>query len=84
VDPKGNVLADAGDRSESLKIVEIRAEDADDKSITANNDLFKDRRVAFYKPLVVSPLRKRLRANCEPSGARRRFARRRFPFPSMS
>lgn len=52
VDPKGNVLADAGDRSESLKIVEIRAEDADDKSITANNDLFKDRRVAFYKPLV--------------------------------
>lgn len=52
VDPKGNVLAAAGDRSESLKIVEIEAEAADDKAISANNDLFKDRKVAFYKPLV--------------------------------
>lgn len=52
VDPSGNVLASAGDRSESLKIVDIRVEDADNKSITANNDLFKDRRISLYKPLV--------------------------------
>ncbi len=52
VDPKGNVLASAGDRSESLRIVEIEAKEADDKAITTSNDLFKDRRVALYKPLV--------------------------------
>lgn len=52
VDPSGVVLAQAGDRSESLKIVEIQVEEADNKSITANNDLFKDRKVAFYKQLV--------------------------------
>jgi len=52
VDPNGNVLAHAGDRSESLKIVEIRVEEADNKAITTNNDLFKDRRVSLYKPLV--------------------------------
>ena len=52
VDPKGNVLAQAGDRSESLKIVEIEPKEADNKAITANNDLFKDRRTSFYKLLV--------------------------------
>jgi predicted amidohydrolase len=52
IDPRGNVLAQAGDRSESLKIVEIEVKEADDKSITANNDLFKDRKVSLYKPLV--------------------------------
>jgi predicted amidohydrolase len=52
VDPKGNVLASAGERSESLKIVEIDVEEANDKSITPNNDLFKDRRVALYKTLL--------------------------------
>ena len=52
VDPSGNVLASAGDRSESLKLVDIRVEDADNKSITANNDLFKDRRISLYKPLL--------------------------------
>jgi len=52
VDPSGNVLARAGDRSESLKIVDIQVEEADNKSITASNDLFKDRRISLYKPLV--------------------------------
>ncbi len=55
VDPSGNVLASAGDRSESLKIVEIHVGDADNKSISANNDLFKDRRISLYKPLVHKP-----------------------------
>jgi predicted amidohydrolase len=52
VDPKGNVLANAGERSESLKIVEIDPADALDKSVTPNNDLFKDRKVALYRPIL--------------------------------
>lgn len=53
VDPAGNVLANAGDRSESLKTVDVQLEEADNKAINTNNDLFKDRKVALYKPLVV-------------------------------
>jgi hypothetical protein len=45
-------LASAGDRSESLKIVDVQVKEADDKAITLSNDLFKDRRVSLYKPLV--------------------------------
>ena len=52
VNPEGKVLAHAGERSESLKIVEIDLEEANNKSINPNNDLFKDRKIAFYKPLV--------------------------------
>ncbi len=52
VDPKGDVLASAGERSESLKIVEIDVEQANDKMVTPNNHMFKDRKVSLYKPLV--------------------------------
>jgi predicted amidohydrolase len=52
VDPSGNVLTSAGDRSESLKIVEIDIEEAKNKAITTNNHIFKDRKVSLYKPLV--------------------------------
>ncbi len=52
VDPAGNVLASVGDRSESLKIVDVQLEEADNKSINTNNDLFKDRKVSLYKPLI--------------------------------
>jgi predicted amidohydrolase len=52
VSPTGEVLASAGDRSESLKIVEIDVEEADNKSISPNNDLFKDRKVGLYKTIV--------------------------------
>jgi predicted amidohydrolase len=52
VDPTGSILASAGDRSESLKIVDVQLAEADNKSINTNNDLFKDRKVALYKPLV--------------------------------
>jgi predicted amidohydrolase len=53
VNPKGDVLASAGERSESLKIVEIDVAEADDKMVTPNNDVFKDRKVSLYKPLVL-------------------------------
>lgn len=52
VDPKGNVIASVGERSETLKIVEIDPEEAADKMVTPNNDLFKDRKVALYKPIL--------------------------------
>jgi len=52
VNPKGEVLVSAGERSESLKIAEIDPAEALDKSVTANNDLMKDRRVTLYKPLL--------------------------------
>ena len=52
VDPAGNVLASASDRSESLKIVDVQLAEADNKSINTNNDLFKDRKVSLYKPLT--------------------------------
>ena len=52
VDTSGDVLASAGERSESLKIVDINVEEANDKMVTPNNDLFKDRKVSLYKPLV--------------------------------
>jgi predicted amidohydrolase len=52
VDPKGNVLASAGERNESLKIVEIDPAQAEDKMITPNNHIFEDRRVSLYRSLV--------------------------------
>jgi predicted amidohydrolase len=52
VDPKGNVIASVGERSETLKIVEIDPAEANDKMVTPNNDLFKDRKVALYKPIL--------------------------------
>jgi predicted amidohydrolase len=52
VDPKGEVLASSGERSESLKIVEIDVAEAQDKLVTPNNDLFKDRKISLYKALV--------------------------------
>ena len=52
IDPSGVELASVGDRSESLKIVEVDVSEADNKSINTNNDLFKDRKVALYKPLL--------------------------------
>ena len=52
VDPTGNVLVSSGARSESLKVFEIDTAQATDKSINPNNDLFKDRQVTLYGPLV--------------------------------
>ncbi len=52
VGPDGEVLVSSGERSESLKIIEIDPADADNKMVTANNDLFKDRKVAQYKAIT--------------------------------
>ncbi len=52
ISPTGESLTSAGDRSESLKIVEIDVGEADNKSISASNDLFKDRKVGLYKAIV--------------------------------
>jgi predicted amidohydrolase len=41
VTPKGEVLAQASERSESLKVVEVDPAEALDKHVTPNNDLFK-------------------------------------------
>jgi 5-aminopentanamidase len=52
VNPKGEVLASAGDRSESLRVVEIDVGEANDKNFTANNHLFKDRVPSLYAAIV--------------------------------
>lgn len=52
VDPEGNILASAGERSESLKIVDIDVTEANNKNVTANNDLFEDRKISLYKTIV--------------------------------
>lgn len=52
VSPKGDVLVSAGERSESLKVVDIDPAEALDKQVTPNNDLFKDRKPALYKALL--------------------------------
>ena len=52
VDPTGEVIASIGERSEAVKIVEIDPAEALDKHVTPNNDLFKDRKVALYKPIT--------------------------------
>jgi len=57
IDPTGRVLASAGERSESLKIVEIDVSQANDKQITASNDIFKDRRTALFKPILSKAVR---------------------------
>jgi predicted amidohydrolase len=57
VSPSGEVLVTGGERSESLKIIDIDPGEASDKTVTPNNDLFADRQVALYKPLVRKTLK---------------------------
>jgi predicted amidohydrolase len=52
VDPSGEVLVSAGERSETIKTIEIDPEMALDKHVTPSNDIFKDRRVAQYKVIT--------------------------------
>ncbi len=52
INPKGEVLIYAGERSESLKVTEIDIEEADDKNITANNHIFEDRYTSVYSPIL--------------------------------
>ena len=48
VDPRGRVLAQAGEREEALRIVRIDPRQAARKRITPRNDLFRDRRPRAY------------------------------------
>ena len=52
VTPTGEVLAQASERSESLKVIEVDLAQASDKHVTPNTDLFKDRKPALYKALL--------------------------------
>ncbi len=52
VSPTGDVLASAGDRSESLRVVEIDIREATNKCVTPNNNLFEDRVPSLYTALV--------------------------------
>ncbi len=49
VAPDGSVLGELGSDKEGLLIAEINPEDADNKQVTPNNDLFKDRRSDLYR-----------------------------------
>ena len=48
VSPTGEVLASAGDRSESLKVVDINIEEAKNKNVTPSNDIIDDRVPSLY------------------------------------
>jgi len=48
VGPTGEVLASAGDRSESLKVVDINVEEAKNKNLTPSNDIIDDRVPSLY------------------------------------
>ncbi len=48
VDPRGRVLAQAGERGQALKVVRIDATEANKKRITSRNHLFQDRRPRLY------------------------------------
>ena len=52
VDPRGRLLAQAGERDESLQIVRIEPAEAADKRLTPRNDLFQDRRPELYRLIV--------------------------------
>ena len=51
ISPTGEVLASAGDRSESLKVVDINVEEAKNKNVTPANDLIDDRVPAIYSAI---------------------------------
>lgn len=53
--PRGRILYRAGNDREEVGSVEIDVREADDKQLNSYNDLFLDRKVAFYGELVKSP-----------------------------
>jgi len=52
VAPDGTVLTSAGDRSESLRVVEIDPAEALNKNMTPTNDIFEDRFPSLYSKIV--------------------------------
>ncbi|HEX7078662.1 MAG TPA: nitrilase-related carbon-nitrogen hydrolase [Candidatus Eisenbacteria bacterium] len=59
VSPRGERLASADATEECVRVVEIDPGDARDKRVTARNDLFADRRVDLYGPLLDAPAERR-------------------------
>lgn len=53
--PQGNILYSVGSDAEEVGVVDIDVQEADDKNLNRYNDLFLDRRVAFYNDLLKSP-----------------------------
>ncbi len=45
---KGDLLLQASEKEEYIRVVEIETEEANDKSVTASNDLIADRRPEYY------------------------------------
>lgn len=52
IDPKMRVLARSDDKSEEVRVVEVDPTSADSKKITERNNLWEDRRLDLYKPLL--------------------------------
>ncbi len=52
VGPTGEVLASAGDRTESLRVVEVDIREASNKCVTPNNNIFGDRVPALYRAIT--------------------------------
>jgi predicted amidohydrolase len=57
VDPRGERLACSGASEEALVVCEVDLSAARDKSMTARNDLFADRRPEFYGAIASAPKR---------------------------
>ena len=58
VNPAGEILLSAGDRSESLKVIEIDVTEADDKHVTPANDIFSDRFPRLYSQITAKSRKK--------------------------
>ncbi|MBS7654490.1 acyltransferase, partial [Candidatus Bathyarchaeota archaeon] len=52
LDPNMEILAKSGRRNEDIRVVEIDPGKADQKNITPRNNLWSDRRIDLYKPLI--------------------------------
>ncbi len=51
VGPTGEVIVSAGDRSESLKVVDINVEEAKNKNVTPANNILDDRVPSIYRAI---------------------------------
>lgn len=58
ISPGGELLVSAGDRSESLKVIEIDVAEAQDKHVNSANDLFADRFPGLYSQITSKAKRK--------------------------
>lgn len=54
ISPEGKIIKRAGDFDKAFDVVFINPREADDKNITPNNNLWKDRRPKFYTPLTMT------------------------------